>query len=608
MKWMGWTAARMAVIAAVAAGVLSACGGGGGGSGAGTGGSASGQAAAESGGSGANGANGQSQIISESDAYRFLAQASFGATPATAASVRSLGYAGWIDTQLTTTLAASHVATVDGSVARFNSGKARVPDIPYTWWTHAVQDPAQLRQRVAYALSQIFVVSTMDSILADNTRMVASYMDMLTTRGTGTYRELLEGVALHPAMGIYLSTLQNRKEDTISGRIPDENFAREVMQLFSIGLYELNDDGTNKLRNGLPIETYTSDDVRGLAKVFTGWGWHRPSGNSAEWWRCFWATTGCNDPADQTVMPMTGYAEVHSVSEKRFLGITIPAQTTADPYLSLRLALDRLATHPNTAPFISKQLIQRLVTSNPSPAYVARVSGVFRSSNGNLSSVVKAILLDVEARTPASSGVSMPTYGKLREPVLRLAQLLRAIPHSSALYNTMQSAQNATPFYYASSTDDSAYALGQTPMRSPSVFNFYRPGYKPPHSQLGTLNLVSPEMQITNESSVLGYANFITTILDQGWGETNPQTGKPDIQFNLSALQALDDGSDSARPQRLVDEAARRLLGTTLSSTLNERVVTAVGAMPRATDQQKRRRAVAAVALIALSPSYIVQQ
>jgi uncharacterized protein (DUF1800 family) len=606
MKWMDWPAGRMAMIATVAAVVLSACGGGGGSSSASAGNDASGSIA--SGISSGAGDAAQAAAIGERDAHRFLAQASFGATPAAVSSVRALGYAGWIDAQFDAGPGVSHLAMTDASMARFNADKVRAYDIAYTWWTHAVLDPAQLRQRVAYALSQIFVVSTMDSILADNSRLVASYMDMLTQRSTGSYRDLLEAVALHPAMGIYLSTLQNRKEDPLSGRIPDENFAREVMQLFSIGLYELNDDGSLKLRNGQPIETYTSDDVRGLAKVFTGWGWHRPAGNSAEWWRCFWAATGCNDFALQSRMPMTGYAEMHSTSEKRFLGITIPAQTTPDPALSLRLALDRLATHPNTAPFISKQLIQRLVTSNPSPAYVSRISSVFRSSNGNLRSVVKAILLDPEARTPSTSGVSMPAHGKLREPVLRLTQLLRAIPHSSTMYAAQQSSQNAVPFYFASLTDDPAFALGQTPMRSPSVFNFYRPGFKPPRSQLGTLGLVAPEMQITSETSVLGYANFITTILDQGWGEPHPQTGKPDIQFNLAALQALDDGSSSTRPQRMVDEAARLLLGGPLSSTLNERVVTAVGAMPRATDQQKRRRAAAAVALIAVSPAYIVQQ
>ena len=228
----------MTVIAAMTAAMLSACGGGGGGgSSAGTGnvtgsngsGTSSGQAAAETGNAS------QAAAITERDAHRFLGQASFGATPSTVASVRSLGYAGWLDKQFDTGLSVSHLSTADASVARLNADKARASDIPYTWWTHAVQDPAQLRQRVAYALSQIFVVSTMDSVLADNSRLVASYMDMLTQNSSGSYRELLEAVALHPAMGIYLSTLQNRKEDPLSGRIPDENFARAVMQLFSTG-------------------------------------------------------------------------------------------------------------------------------------------------------------------------------------------------------------------------------------------------------------------------------------------------------------------------------------------------------------------------------------
>lgn len=587
MEWMGRTAARKTVFVAILAGVLAGCGGG-----------------------GKEAKNGQERPaeIGELDAHRFLGQASFGATPALVENVQKVGYANWIDAQFDTTIAASHVATVDASTAQLRTDKARSQDIGYTWWTHAVKDPAQLRQRVAYALSQIFVVSTVDTTLGENSRMVASYMDMLTQRSAGTYRELLEGVALHPAMGIYLSSLQNRKEDPLSGRIPDENFAREVMQLFSIGLYMLNDDGSLKLSNGLPVETYTPDDVRGLAKVFTGWSWHRPVGNSAEWWRCFWATTGCNDVSEQTTQPMTAYADMHSTSEKRFLGVTIPAQSTADPAQSLRIALDRLAAHPNTAPFISRQLIQRLVTSNPSPEYIGRVTAVFRRSNGNLKAVVKAILLDEEARTPLVSGVSMATYGKVREPVLRITQLLRAVPHSSAMYTSLQSARSPAPFYHAANTDDPAYALGQSPMRSPSVFNFYRPGYKPPRSQLGSLNLVAPEMQITNETSVLGYANFVATILDEGWGETNAQTGKPDIQFDLTSLQSLDDGSDAARPQRLVDEAARRLLGSTLSADLNERVVTAIGTMPRTSEQQRRRRAAAAIAFVALTPSYIVQQ
>ena len=609
----GWAQTRKALSMGAVASVigLAGCGGGGGGG-------ASGNSGASASGAGgisvldraseeSSASSTSTSPVTTAQAYRFLTQASFGATPETLARVQAVGYAGWMDEQFATTITRSHVATVDQSSARMNTPRPWPSDIYYTWWTHAIQDPAQLRQRVAYALSQIFVVSLNDSLIADNARWLASYMDMLTERSSGTYRELLEGVALHPAMGMYLSHIYNRQEDPAIGRVPDENFAREVMQLFSIGLYELNDDGTLKLNNGQPVETYTPEDVKGLAKVFTGWGWARPAGNNALWWQCFWAAPECRSPM-QGISPMMGYKEAHSTSEKRFLSVTIPAQSVADPYLSLRIALDRLATHPNTAPFISKQLIQRLVTSNPSPAYVARVTAVFRASGGNLKAVTKAILLDAEARHPSGNGVDMSTYGKLREPVLRLTQLLRGIPHSSAMYTATNTGTSAVPFYQAQDTESPAFSLGQTPMRSPSVFNFYRPGYKPPQTRLGGQQLVAPEMQTTNETSVLGYANFVATILDQGWGQTNSQTNRPDIQFDLSGLQALDDGSDALRPQRLVDDAARRLLGQTLPGDLNERIVAAVGAMPRGTEVQRRRRAAAAVTLVAISPAYIIQQ
>jgi uncharacterized protein (DUF1800 family) len=456
----------------------------------------------------------------DAGAHRLLAQASFGATPEGIAQVKAQGYEGWIDSQLQgPSLQVTHLSTVETASSALATSKPRAPELVYSWWTHAIQDPAQLKQRVAYALSQIFVVSTQDGALGDNSRMVASYLDMLTDKSTGTYRDLLEAVALHPAMGTYLSHARNRKEDPVSGRVPDENFAREVMQLFSIGLYELNDDGSPKLRDGQPIETYGPQDIKGLAKVFTGWSVYRPPGNTALWWECFWSAPACRAPS-QEVMPMVGYPQEHSTAEKRFLGVVVPVQSVADPATSLKIALDRLASHPNTAPFISRQLIQRLVTSNPSPAYIARVTQVFRSSGGQLKAVIKAVLLDREARDPASSGVDMSTYGKLREPVLRMAQLLRAVPHSSSTY----ASRSSVPFYLATNTDDPANALGQTPLNAPSVFNFFRPGYKPAQSQLATRQLVSPEMQLTSETSVLGYAQFMATILDSGWGANSTLT------------------------------------------------------------------------------------
>jgi len=580
--------------------LLAACGGGGGGGSAPTQGTH-----ASSGNAGSQSAAQLTAIAPPTlpEAHRFLAQASFGPDVASASRVQTLGVNAWIDEQLAMPPSSpSHVALVNMSTADGGKDRPRTNELIESWWTHSIAQPDQLRQRVAYALSQIFVVSTTNSTLGDNALMVASYLDMLTDKSTSTYRDVLEGVARHPAMGLYLSHLMNRKEDPLTGRVPDENFAREVMQLFSIGLYELNDDGSWKLRDGQPIETYTSDDVKGLAKVFTGLGWHRADGYRGLWWMCFYQAGDCYLPQQQHVLPMSTYWQEHSSSVKRFLGVTIDAQSPPDPETSLRLALDRLATHPNTAPFISKQLIQRLVSSNPSPAYVARITQVFRSSGGQLKAVVKAILTDDEART-TPVGMATNTSGKLREPVLRWAHLLRALPHSS----TQQTLSQNPTYLLATETGHPAYGLSQSPMAAPSVFNFYRPGYKPPRTALSQRGLLSPEMQITNETSVIGYANFVAKSLSDGWGWAHPSTGKPDIQFDLSRFMALDDTAHASRPQALVDAVALQLLGQTLPATLNEKVLVAVGAMPQGHALALRRRAAATVLLIAVSPPFLVQ-
>jgi uncharacterized protein (DUF1800 family) len=550
-----------AIVALTAATLLAGCGGGGGGT-----------TPSSTVGDGNASSTSQSASLPNSDAeaYRFLVQSTFGPTSSDVAQVRAVGYAPWIEQQFALQLQTSHVATVNGA-----SSAPGPNELNQSWWTHAIKDPAQLRQRVAFALSEIFVISTMNDAVTNNGPMAASYLDMLTAKADGNYRDLLEAVTLHPAMGNYLSYLGNFKEDPTTGRIPDENYAREVMQLFSIGLYELNDDGSLKLVNGLPKETYTSDDVKGLAKVFTGMGWSRPAGNtSAVWWQCLWRTAQCSDPS-QLISAMGLYPEVHSVSEKRFLGVVVPAQSTPDPRASLKAALDRLASHPNTAPFISKQLIQRLVTSNPSPTYVADVTAAFRASNGNLKATVKAILLHPEARTQVLL-TGGEAAGKLREPVLRLTHLLRALPHTSDTFAARQ-------FYKASTTDDASSELGQTPMRSPSVFNFFRPGYKPPQTRLASLGLVAPEMQITTENSVLGYANFMARILSSGWGQYNNTTQLYDIRFDLSSLDALP-------PATLVSTLSDKLLGGPAPAALKTLMVNSLTQMSTATVQDRHKR------------------
>jgi uncharacterized protein (DUF1800 family) len=540
-------------------------------------------------------AQAQATPRSDDEAHRFLVQATFGPRSEDISRVRSIGYAAWIDEQFANPVAGTHLSSVDASGAL----KARKPnstDLTQSWWTHAVQDhPAQLRHKTAYALSQIFVVSTMSF---DESRGVASYLDMLTANSDGTYRNLLEAVALHPTMGQYLTHISNRKEDG-QGRVPDENFAREVMQLFSIGLHELDDAGKPKLINGQPIETYNSNDTKGLARVFTGFSWNWPTAKSGlAWWMCFWRTSECRD-GSQDVTAMTAYADEHATSQKSFLGVSVAVQSTADPKASLKVALDRLATHPNTAPFISRQLIQRLVTSNPSDQYVTDITRVFRSTGGNLKSVVKEILLHQEARSSSAAQPFASTQGKVREPLLRLAHLLRAIPHRSTQYTS----SGASRVYLATETGDPGTELGQTPMRSPSVFNFYRPGYRPPQTQIAEQGLVAPEMQITTETTVLGYANFVAGILENGWGESSGSPAARDIQFDFTSWTSL-----STNPEELMDAVATRMIGRPLDAAARSPAIAALQAMPATSSYQKRQRIQAAILMVAVSPEFVIQK
>jgi uncharacterized protein (DUF1800 family) len=528
-----------------------------------------------------------------SDAYRFLEQATFGPSPADVARVKKIGFDNWIEEQFALPITFSHLNTVKAGMQALNRTEPFPLMLTQSWWTHAVTNPAQLRQRVAFALSEIFVVST----VTVDTRMAASYLDMLTRKADANYRDLLEAVALHPAMGQYLSHLSNRKEDPTLGRVPDENFAREVMQLFSIGLYELDDSAHPIVSNGHYVETYSADDVKGMAKVFTGWGWYRSSSQmNVAWWLCFWRASECTTD-EQFSTNMVGYDMEHSVSAKNFLGITIPAQSTPAPYASLKTALDRLASHHNTAPFISKQLIQHLVTSNPSDAYVSDITNVFRSTNGNLKAVVKAILLHAEARRPESVVADMSNFGKVREPVLRLTHLLRSLPHTSDTYNANHA------FYLAVDTADPGTQLGQTPMQSPSVFNFFRPGYTPPQSSIANASLVAPEMQLSSETSTLGYANFVTDILENGWGNWVPATNRLDIQFDLSQWD-----NTATQSTVLIQTMANQLLGHALPDAQASMAASALDTMPADNARNKRRRVQAAILMVAVSPGFVVQQ
>lgn len=524
---------------------------------------------------------------SPAEASRFLQQASFGATLAEIDALSASRYQRWLDDQFhqPQTL---FLPEIEPEYAKLQKGKNLRQDQFFPlFWKSAATAPDQLRQRVAFALSEIFVIS-FEGQLDVKIRGVSSYWDMLGRNAFGDFRTLLEEVARHPTMGIYLSHLKNQKEDPAKGRVPDENFAREVMQLFTIGLYELNPDGSLRLREGQPIETYDMDDITGLAKVFTGFSYGGPGQSDRHF--------NQQDAEPRwDILPMKGYPKFHSTSEKHFLGITIPAQKIADPEGDLKIALDRLFNHPNVGPFFGRQLIQRLVTSNPSPAYVERVARTFNDNGagvrGDMQAVIRAVLLDPEARTSSAE-----TAGKLREPILRLTQWMRAFD-----------ARSASGQYLIPNTDNPGFSLGQSPMRSPSVFNYYRPGFVPPGSEIARRNLVAPEMQIVSESSVAGYANFIQTTIDAGIGRA--ENGKRDVQADYSAMAVFAD-----QPARLVDKLDLLLAGSRLSAAAHKRIEDAIGAIAvpagntDAAVRARINRVKLATLLVMVSPEYLVQK
>jgi uncharacterized protein (DUF1800 family) len=545
---------------------------------------------------------------SDNDAQRFLTQATFGPTDAAVAEVKALGYEPWIDAQIQMPQAQSHVGYFEqraAAIAAANPGQAPgFNEVNHSFWGHALQAPDQLRQRVAFALSEIFVVSSMDGCGTNYPRGTASYMDMLADNAFGSYRNLLEKVAMHPIMGCYLSHLKNQRENALTGRVPDENFAREVMQLFSIGLHQLRPDGSVILdADGQPLETYTASDVAGLAQVFTGFSYDCPDWPADN---CFyWGANNGVKLADPWSTAMVGYPQFHSyATAKRFLGVSIPAATRPNPDADLQTALDFLAlTHPNVGPFIGKQLIQRLVTSNPSPAYVARVTAAFEASGRSMGAMVKAVLTDPEARD-AQAARSSETFGKVREPVLRLSAFLRAMGTRS------DSGQ------YIIDPTDSPTQLSQSPLRAPNVFNFFRPGYVYPGGRSASAGLVAPELQIANESSAAGYVNFMRDVISAGAGryQTNAQNvARNDVRLAYS----LDTSNDWYTLARATDAAPllerinQKLMYGGMSDALRAEIKAAIDTLALSatpTEYQVRNRLNAALLLTVASPEFQVQK
>ena len=520
---------------------------------------------------------------SQAQASRFLAQAGFSAGSADIGTITTQGYQQWLNNQFALTPSKPSAWSwiqPQLTVENLYSGWS-----DFSLWRRLISSPDQLRQRVVLALSEIFVISTSSLSAYDRESMAAAYWDMLEQNAFGTYRQLLEAVSLSCGMGSYLNMRGSIKVNPKTGGQPDENYAREVMQLFSIGLVELNPDGSSKRdAKGQEIYTYTQEQVTAFAAVLTGWNFDLAKGVSQT-----------ADPSFVT-RPMVNDPNKFSSGDKNVLGTTIPA--SADGPTALGMALDVLCNHPNNGPFIGRQLIQHLVSSNPSPAYVSRVSAVFNNNGkgvrGDMRAVINAVLMDVEARTPPSG----PANGKLREPIVRFVQWARTFNLSSP-----------SGLWRISNQSDPASRLGQSPLRAPSVFNFFAPDYVPTNSILSDNGITAPEFQICNETTVAGYLNFMQRLIQYGIGDEaggyttgSKSTCKPNYAAELS--YAADPSSLVARYNLLLAGGG---LGADTMSTITNAVssVTVDQANP---NPGLNNRVWAAILLVMAAPDYLIQQ
>ena len=436
---------------------------------------------------------------------------------------------------------------------------------------------------MVFALSQMFVIS--DTDMYAHTPQVAYFIDVLAKNAFGNFRDLMEEVTYSGAMSRYLTYWRNEKGNPDTGRMPDENYARELMQLFAIGVIELNQDGTPRLVNGKEVETFSNDDVEGLAKVFTGLSWAGPN---------FYV----EGPTGQ-YSRLQMFDSMHSPLEKRFLGAVVPPNTGGDA--SIKIALDTIFAHPNVAPFVSRQLIQRFTASSPSPDYVKRVADVFDAGRftandgtvfgtgerGDLKATMAAILLDPSIH----DANAYKEEGKIREPVLKFINWVRAFDLTDI------DSSNEEPL---SDTSSPSTRLGQQPFRSPSVFNFYRPGYVAPGTETGALGLTAPEFQLVNEGSIIGYMNFMTNyIFDTSQTYASTPSFTPDY---TPTIAIADDGA------ALTDYLDLLLTGNTMTPEIKADIIEAVNSIPIASDSDRKKRAQVATFMTITSPAYAIQR
>ena len=572
-------------------------------------------------GEGENTINGSGMDQHYSDAARFLGQSTTGANFETIEALSTESFDTWIDAQMllpemnyldTTKAIWEHFveAYYDewGEIIIFGNDDVFPASFYWrmAWWNNSMHGEDLLRQKITLALSELFVVSE-DSRLDSDAFGLASYYDMLNHGAFGNYRDLLENVTYHAAMGYYLSYIDNEPTNEALNIHPDENYAREIMQLFTIGLYELNQDGSLILDDEeMPIETYDNNDIGEFARIFTGL---TPAGYWAPWedlseeevqWGVWYNTI----PFIDATLPLVMNEDYHEVGEKHLLNgasTVVGASGTQD----IASALDNLFYHSNTAPFISKHLIMRLVKSNPSPEYIGRIADVFNSNEngvrGDLGSVVKAILLDEEARD--CEWLGHPSSGKMREPMIRYNQLLKAFDASNETGKMWSVGWIPTE-------------MGQHPMSSPSVFNFFLPSYAP-SGPVSDEELVAPEFELLNSAIAVEYINMITDMLFGEYYMESITLASPDdigypwwdmgidyepdhvnLDFGDEILAAAQD------PALLIERLDLLLVGGTLSSETKSIILSVIDYE----ELEPSDKIKIALFYILISPDYIIQK
>ena len=535
------------------------------------------------------------------DASRFLAQATFGADFATIEMTAAMGYEAWLEEQFQLPQLSIHQEMLSHRGVLEEEEEEEEEEIPIVtassiyfrsaWITHNLTTPDLLRQRMAFNFSQIMVINDVSDFFSDIGNIVGVYYDMLGSNTFENYEKLLTDVSFSPAMGNFLSHFNNPKADPANNINPDENYAREIMQLFSIGLWELNPDGTRKYdSNGQFIPTYNNADIKEFAQVFTGLGSGVIDGE-------FGVPADDGDIYGLVTNPMKMYEAYHDNSEKHLLnGVVLPANQSGIE--DINQTIDHLSNHANTAPFICKALIKMMTTSNPSRAYVRDVASVFNpSAPNNFQEVIRAILLHPEARTCTPSATY--TFGKLREPLVRLMNYLRAFPLAN---------ETGPDYYYL--MECFAQNTGQSPMQAPSVFNFYLPDYQPP-GPITQNYLVAPEFQILNSTNSIGLVNDVNNrtvrrayFVDRCLEDAEDEEIDSNEDFESFFGQQMDYSevlSLTDNPSALIDRLDILLANGLLTSDTKSIIQTAITQLEAPTDRIKM-----AIYLIMISPDYVI--